>query len=140
MISENAMKEATVQRDVSEMRRGILIILVLLFLKDENHGYAVRRSLETLGVTIKEGTLYPLLKRLERGGYLMGRWETRGDRMRKFYALTTDGEAYVANMFDQFHRLSDIVIEVRRQTSCDHPGESLPANCDSIYRYQGELA
>ncbi|MCC4597493.1 PadR family transcriptional regulator [Xanthomonas campestris pv. phormiicola] len=111
------MNDASIQRDASEMRRGVLIILVLLLLKSENHGYAVRRSLETLGVTIKEGTLYPLLRRLESGGYLLGRWDTRGDRMRKFYVITSDGESYATTMFEQFHRLADVVGEVSRRMS-----------------------
>ncbi len=113
------MTDVAVQRDASEMRRGVLIILVLLLLKSENHGYAVRRSLETHGVTIKEGTLYPLLKRLEDGGYLRGRWDTGGDRMRKFYLITADGQSYATTMFDQFYRLADIVGEVRRMTNQD---------------------
>jgi PadR family transcriptional regulator len=111
------MNDAAIQRDASEMRRGVLIILVLLLLKSENHGYAVRLSLEKLGVTIKEGTLYPLLRRLESGGYLLGRWDTRGDRMRKFYVITSDGESYATTMFEQFYRLADIVGEVSRRMS-----------------------
>jgi PadR family transcriptional regulator PadR len=134
------MKEATIQRDVSEMRRGILVMLVLLFLKDENHGYAVRRSLEELGVAIKEGTLYPLLRRLERGAYLLGRWDTTGNRLRKFYVITADGEAYVASMFEQFYLLADIVAEVQRQMSPGEPSDEWAADRASIHHFKGVSA
>src|SRR6266478_1948978 len=51
-----------------ELRRGSLILAVLAALRKEHYGYTLRKTLGDLGVAIDEGTLYPLLRRLETKG------------------------------------------------------------------------
>jgi hypothetical protein len=48
-----------------ELRRGCLILAVLAQLRSEQYGYTLRKSLADDGLAIDEGTLYPLLRRLE---------------------------------------------------------------------------
>ena len=57
-----------------ELRRGVLGLAILARLREEEYGYALKRSLQELGVSIDEGTLYPLLRRLESQGLLASRW------------------------------------------------------------------
>jgi PadR family transcriptional regulator PadR len=67
----------------------------------EAHGYEILRRLELRGegaLALKEGTLYPLLYRLEEAGLLRARWtpsDGRGPR-RRVYALTRSGKQALA--------------------------------------------
>jgi len=80
-----------VQGLVSELRRGTLTISVLSQLTSPKYGYALVESLEAKGVPIEPGTLYPLLRRLEKQGLLTSEWETTGAKPRKYYALSAGG-------------------------------------------------
>jgi PadR family transcriptional regulator PadR len=81
-----------------ELRRGSLELIVLhLLAPGEAYGYEIVSKLtaETNGaLEITDGTLYPVLYRLERGGFVSVRWETpeRGVP-RKYYRLTDAGRA-----------------------------------------------
>ena len=74
-----------------ELRRGCLILAVLAQLKSEHHGYALRKSLADLGLAIDEGTLYPLLRRLESQGLLVSEWREEDKRNKRFYRLSPNG-------------------------------------------------
>ncbi len=79
-----------------ELKRGTLeMVLLKLLSVRPMYGYELVSTLENLGgpqFQIKEGTLYPVLYRLEDAGYIEARWETleRGVP-RKYYRLTTAG-------------------------------------------------
>lgn len=51
-----------------ELRRGSLVLVVLTQLRSEQYGYTLRKALAEHGMEIDEGTLYPLLRRLESQG------------------------------------------------------------------------
>ena len=53
-----------------ELRRGVVVLAVLSQLRDLRYGYELRQSLVDRGLPIEEGTLYPLLRRLEAQGVL----------------------------------------------------------------------
>jgi hypothetical protein len=57
-----------------ELRRGCLIVAVLAQLRTEQYGYTLRKALADDGLAIDEGTLYPLLRRLETQGLLVSQW------------------------------------------------------------------
>ena len=86
-----------------ELKRGSLELIVLHLLEPgEAYGYEIVTKLTTqtngaLGVT--DGTLYPVLYRLERGGFVVVRWETpeRGVP-RKYYQLTAAGRHELARL------------------------------------------
>lgn len=80
-----------VQGLVSELRRGTLTISVLSQLTGPKYGYALVENLEAKGVPIEPGTLYPLLRRLEKQGLLTSEWETSGAKPRKYYVLSGNG-------------------------------------------------
>ncbi len=83
-----------------ELKRGTLeMILLRLISSRQMYGYELASTLEKKGGSlfrIKEGTLYPILYRLEKAGYIDSRWETleRGVP-RKYYRLTRTGEKYM---------------------------------------------
>jgi PadR family transcriptional regulator, regulatory protein PadR len=75
----------------TEMKRGFLQLLVLLLLEKGAYGYAMARAFYNLGYEIEENTLYPLLRRLEKKGLILGKWELGEERPRKVYAITDAG-------------------------------------------------
>lgn len=83
--------------------RGHLDTLVLSLLDQaEGHGYEILRRIEAQGcgvLRMKEGSLYPVLYRLEEAGYIEGRWEDDGSSRRgprrRIYRLTRKGGGHL---------------------------------------------
>lgn len=76
-----------------ELRRGCLILAVLASLRSEQYGYTLRKLLADAGMDIDEGTLYPLLRRLETQGLLVSQWREHEKRNKRFYKLSKEGSA-----------------------------------------------
>ena len=57
-----------------ELRRGALVLAVLAALRQEFYAYALRHYLAEAGLDVDEGTLYPLVRRLEDYGLLTSEW------------------------------------------------------------------
>jgi PadR family transcriptional regulator, regulatory protein PadR len=74
-----------------ELRRGSLILAVLLALRTEQYGYTLRKLLDEHGLQIDESTLYPLLRRLETQGLLVSEWREEDKRNKRFYRLSKAG-------------------------------------------------
>ena len=74
-----------------ELRRGCLVLAVLGALRVEHYGYTLRKELTGWGIAIDEGTLYPLLRRLETQGLLLSEWREEERRNKRFYRLSPDG-------------------------------------------------
>ena len=74
-----------------ELRRGCLILAVLGTLRVEQYGYSMRKALAEYGLVVDEGTLYPLLRRLETQGLLLSEWREEDKRKKRFYRLSADG-------------------------------------------------
>ncbi|WP_055106258.1 PadR family transcriptional regulator [Paenibacillus ihumii] len=70
---------------LQELRRGTIIIGVLSQLSEPQYGYSLVMILEEKGMAIDPGTLYPLLRRLEKQGLLESEWDTTESRPRKYY-------------------------------------------------------
>jgi PadR family transcriptional regulator PadR len=75
-----------------ELRRGSLPLAVLAALRTEHYGYTLRKTLADHGMAIDEGTLYPLLRRLETQGLLVSQWREEDKRNKRFYRLSPDGK------------------------------------------------
>jgi PadR family transcriptional regulator PadR len=82
-----------------QLRKGVveLLVLRLLALKGELHGYAIVKELLSLGQLIAgESTVYPVLKRLEADGLVVSHWvETDGGPARKYYSVTKTGSVFL---------------------------------------------
>ena len=74
-----------------ELRRGSLPLAVLAALRTEHYGYTLRKTLADHGMAIDEGTLYPLLRRLETQGLLVSQWREEDKRNKRFYRLSPEG-------------------------------------------------
>jgi PadR family transcriptional regulator, regulatory protein PadR len=76
-----------------ELRRGSLVLAVLAQLRTEQYGYTLRKALADHGMVVDEGTLYPLLRRLESQGLLVSEWREQDKRNKRFYVLSAEGKA-----------------------------------------------
>jgi DNA-binding PadR family transcriptional regulator len=74
-----------------ELRRGALVLAVLSVLQDEQYGYSLKTYLADKDIQIDEGTLYPLLRRLEAQSLLDSRWALGDNRPRRYYKLNAQG-------------------------------------------------
>ena len=81
-----------------ELRRGCLILAVLAELRTERYGYTLRKALSEQGVEIDEGTLYPLLRRLESQGLLISEWREEDKRNKRFYRLSPEGKVILKQL------------------------------------------
>jgi PadR family transcriptional regulator PadR len=74
-----------------ELRRGCVPLAVLAELRRERYGYTLRKALAEQGLAVDEGTLYPLLRRLETQGLLASEWREEDKRPKRFYRLSSEG-------------------------------------------------
>ena len=76
---------------VLELRRGVIVLAVLSQLSGEQYGYSLLKLLADLGMEVDQGTLYPLLRRLEAQGLLQSVWKIEEARPRRYYVISTEG-------------------------------------------------
>ena len=79
-----------------ELQKGTTPLLILSLLEHEaRHGYELSKLIDTRSkgvVRVHAASLYPLLYRLERDGWIEGRWvERSGERRRRYYQLSHEG-------------------------------------------------
>ena len=89
-----------------EMRRGVIVLAVLAQLQREHYGYSLRKSLSEQGVNIDEGTLYPLVRRLEQQGLLQSEWRKEDKRNKRFYRMTADGREVYDRLCTEWRQLN----------------------------------
>ncbi len=85
------MAEPFRDRARTELKRGVLQVAVLAQLRARAYGYDLVRTLNEGGIATEEGTVYPILRRLEAEGLLASTWDTTGSRPRKYYHTTPEG-------------------------------------------------
>jgi DNA-binding PadR family transcriptional regulator len=100
-------KEALYDKLLSELRRGILILAVLSQLEEAQYGYSLKQILSERGIDINEGTLYPLLRRLESQGLLESEWQVVDDtRPRRYYQISPAGTMILASLTQEWQDLT----------------------------------
>ena len=89
-----------------ELRRGCLVLAVLAQLRTEHYGYTLKKELNDRGMDIDEGTLYPLLRRLETQGLLVSEWREEDKRNKRFYRLSPDGSRVLEDLLTEWQQLN----------------------------------
>jgi len=89
-----------------ELRRGCLALAVLTQLRSERYGYTLRKALADEGLEIDEGTLYPLLRRLESQGLLVSQWREEDKRNKRFYRLSPMGEEVLTQLLNEWQKIN----------------------------------
>src|SRR5213079_961949 len=84
-----------------ELKKGSAELLILSLVEAQpRHGYELGKLIEARSggvLTFRVASLYPLLYRLEKRGWVQGRWvEKAGQRRRRYYRLTPQGRKVLA--------------------------------------------
>lgn len=92
---------------LQELRRGNIILSVLSQLKEPQYGYSLVVLLEETGISIEPGTLYPLLRRLEKQEILESSWDTATSKPRKYYKLSENGKKIYKDLCNEWFKMAD---------------------------------
>ena len=92
-----------------ELRRGALPLAVLAQLREEHYGYSLRKELNSKGLGIDEGTLYPLIRRLEKQGLLSSEWRSDDKRKKRYYRISPLGEEVFTTLVDEWRGLNESI-------------------------------
>ena len=92
-----------------ELRRGILVLATLSQLKEAKYGYALINNLAERGLDIEQGTLYPLLRRLESQGLLQSEWNVEGSRPRRYYKISPAGSSLLELLKTEWRALTTVM-------------------------------
>jgi PadR family transcriptional regulator PadR len=130
------MDDGTDRRDfLSQARRGVLELCVLALIAREPHyGYQLTTQLAALGkpLAAPEGTLYPLLRRLQRDALVSASWqESRDGPPRKYYHLTHAGQHLLAEQLAEWDELTRAVAELRQAPATNDARRAPASNSDT---------
>ena len=95
-----------------ELRRGCLVLAVLGQLRVEHYGYTLKKDLADLGMEIDEGTLYPLLRRLESQGLLISEWRDEDNRNKRFYRISVEGKRVLKELIAEWQHINAAVSRI----------------------------
>jgi PadR family transcriptional regulator PadR len=112
------------ERWIAQLRKGILELCMLALLtNEERYGYQIAQGLtDSAGLAVHEGTIYPLLSRLQHEGLVEARWrESPAGPPRKYYHLTPTGrqvsQAQVSTWKDITHAVNKLLEEANNGKS-----------------------
>jgi len=97
---------------IKQLRKGVLELAIMNSLYKQSHyGYSLVKSLSVEnGLSLTEGTIYPILNRLSKEGLVRSQWvESRQGPPRKYYSLTTEGKSAFDILIKEFNRLEIMV-------------------------------
>jgi len=92
-----------------ELRRGVVVLAVLSQMDTARYGYSLIQRLAEQGLDIEEGTLYPLLRRLEKQGLLESEWEVGEARPRKYYRISPAGRDVLTALSAEWFETVDVM-------------------------------
>jgi DNA-binding PadR family transcriptional regulator len=104
-----APSDETIDKLTLELRRGVIVLACLSQLDEPSYGYELQQRLAARGMEIEQGTLYPLLRRLEEQGLLGEEWIVESSRPRKYYRLTEAGKRARAELEEQWNAMSAVL-------------------------------
>jgi DNA-binding PadR family transcriptional regulator len=90
-----------------ELRRGVVVLATLSQLRTPRYGYELRQAMADKGMPIEEGTLYPLLRRLEMQGVLKSEWKIEDGPPRRYYALNADGKKLLKRLTECWQGMNE---------------------------------
>ena len=99
----------TTEKLTQELRRGSLVLATLRQLEQPRYGYALLEEFSQQGLEIEQGTLYPLLRRLEDQGLLQSEWNVEGSRPRRYYVISRQGRQAADDLEAEWRQLNDVM-------------------------------
>lgn len=107
--------EMDIEKTKTQMRKGILEFCILSIINRAGDAYAsdIIEKLRDTEMIVVEGTLYPLLTRLKNDGLLNYRWEeSTSGPPRKYFTMTEEGNAFLAELTNSWINLKDAVNKI----------------------------
>lgn len=109
--------ETEYKKWLTQFRKGYIELAILLLLKSKqkSHGLAILGMLNDLELTINEGTLYPLLNRMEQNKWLSSSWkvpEGKGHPKRE-YQIDKKGEELLPLLISTYDLHHNIIIKLQ---------------------------
>ena len=98
-----------------ELRRGVVVLATLSQLQKPRYGYELRQALEERGMLIEEGTLYPLLRRLETQGLLQSEWKIEDGPPRRYYSLNADGKKLLKKLTVSWQGMNQVMEKLLKE-------------------------
>jgi transcriptional regulator len=103
----------------TELKRGSADLMILAVLEEQQrHGYDIARLIDDRSggvLRFHVGSLYPMLYRIERRGWIEGRWlEKSGQRRRRYYKLSPAGKKVLIEQRASWHELLSALQRVAR--------------------------
>ncbi len=103
-----------------ELMASSLAPMVLIILRgQENYGYEIIQQLRTQTgghLTVAEGTLYPVLKKMETKGWIEGVWKkSETGRERRYYTLTDCGKQELEQQYSQWNFINELIHKLWHQ-------------------------
>ena len=96
----------------AQLKKGLLEVCVLAALRrEESYGYKIISDLAPY-VEISESTLYPILRRLESGGFVTSHNAEHNGRLRRYFRITPMGLGKIGEFLEameQFRRISEFI-------------------------------
>lgn len=113
MFKANSQKEAS-----NKLTKGILDMIILQYLQTEPmHGYQIITKIrKNCGIYFGPSTVYPLLGIFEKKGYVSGTWNMNGDRPRKIYSLTKEGQSMLSFTEETLNMICRKITSVNPET------------------------
>ena len=99
------MEDTSIENLILEMRRGVIVLAVLSQCNQEQYGYSLMKSVSEKGLQIDQGTLYPLLRRLETQGLLSSSWRLEDARPRRYYMISPEGQKILPRLVDEWESM-----------------------------------
>ncbi|MEW5828364.1 MAG: PadR family transcriptional regulator [Chloroflexota bacterium] len=90
---------------INELRRGVIVLAVLSQLDEAQYGYSLLKLLSDRGLELDQGTLYPLLRRLESQGLLKSDWKIEESRPRRYYVISPEGQEMLPRLKEEWNRI-----------------------------------
>lgn len=112
-----ADKDKLLDNLTGELKRGTLVLSVLLSAGRPIYGYALVQALQSRGIDIEQNTLYPLLRRLDKQGLLVSTWDTSESRPRKYYSISPLGIELQSALSDEWSRTNAIIQQLVKEVS-----------------------
>jgi PadR family transcriptional regulator PadR len=97
--------DQSIENLILEMRRGVIVLAVLSQCNQEQYGYSLMKSLSEKGLDIDQGTLYPLLRRLETQGLLSSSWRLEEARPRRYYLISSEGREILPKLVKEWESM-----------------------------------
>jgi DNA-binding PadR family transcriptional regulator len=112
----DADRYALLENLAQELKRGTLVLTVLLVSDSPHYGYSLVEELARRGIEVEQNTLYPLLRRLESQGLLRSTWDTSTSRPRKYYVISEMGTSLRGVLLEEWRTMNRALDSIAKES------------------------